>query len=334
MPWMAGSNGISRGEDEQVTKLDIVLPDKYLSFHDSLGIHKVKVFNDLRILNAMFQSRIKARWKHGKPGEDSWYLVCSAEGGGKSTLILHAADCYDAVIKELSPDKFIETPIENITMNIKDFEKRMHETQREAFLAMDEASELSSDRMSGKESREFKQKLTIIRFRLFMGFIAFTNPMHLGYYFREDRVRGVFILKHPGVAYYYANSPQNPHFTDILERWEKDNKTKSIKRLTNYAPDFIMRYPDYNGRLWKAYLKRKEQNADKIMATNIDIEGETEGMMLPSEAAERAHVSKQVISKWMREGKLASKNVGIKTYIAITDLDTLIANRVAKRIRL
>jgi hypothetical protein len=66
-----------------------------------------------------------------------------------------------------------------------------------------------------------------MRERGFISFICYPNPLKVSIYFREDRVRGVFFIVRPGCAYYYANSPENTHFADILDSWDKFNKTKS-----------------------------------------------------------------------------------------------------------
>jgi hypothetical protein len=230
-------------------------PDYIRRMRDPLGFHRIKVYRDERILKHIIKYRIEAREKYR---EDSIYLVGGLEGKGKSNLILLSAHLYGEATGT-------PVPIENVTRDIDELLQRLNFLQRKEFVAMDEGSELSGERFNEKKSRDIKNKFTVMREPCFIIFMAYTNPMKMNTYFREDRVRGVFFMKKPGIVWFYANSNENPHFTNLLNNWERVNKTKSTKLLGNYAPDFIMNFKEYKGELRKAYDKRKDDHISRVL---------------------------------------------------------------------
>jgi hypothetical protein len=176
---------------------------------------------------------------------------------GKTLFTLWAAQIYG----ELTG---VPIPIENITRNIPELQKRISKLKSKAFLTMDEGSELDGSRFQEKQAKELKEYFTVMRKAAFIIFLCCTNPLKVSTYLREDRVRGVFFVKATGCMYYYANSPQNSHFTEILEVWSKDNVTRSIRLFGNYAPDAIINWAEYKGPLRDVYEKRKDDNIQAV----------------------------------------------------------------------
>lgn len=285
---------------------------------DPLGFHKVKVYNGTDILKYILHNRIKAQEKK----QDSLYLVSGLEGTGKSMFTLTAYDLYCQLKGE-------EGNIDNVARNVDELMNRYAKLQRNSFVTLDEAQELASDRWNEKKAKEIKEKFTVMRERAFISMICYPNPLKVSVYFREDRVRGVFFLKHPGCVYYYANSNETPHFAQILESWDKHNRTRSLKQITRYAPDFIMYYPEYVGTLRELYDKRKDENISKVLGNNVTID-------IPDN-----YVSIKDAEKYLRRGRTAIRRlveqqiikvyfVGLDRYFTKEDLDSYIKSEQEK----
>jgi excisionase family DNA binding protein len=280
---------------------------------DPLGYHRVKVYNGVDFLKYLLFLRIEKQLKK----QDSLYLICAPEGGGKSNFTLTAYHLYSELKCE-TPD------INNITRNVDELMARYSALQRNSFVSLDEAQELASDRWSEKKSKEIKEKFTVMRERAFISMICYPNPLKVSIYFREDRIRGVFFIKSPGCAYYYANSMENPHFAEILESWDKFNKTRSIKKFSRYAPDFILYYPEYNGDLRKDYDRRKDENISKVLDRNVEAVNKPENYLTALEAAKYLHITNGTVHLWIKSGKLTTHPFGLYSYVLKEDLDKIL----------
>lgn len=272
--------------------------------------------------------------------EDTYDIVCNdpyhnfsandiiVHNCGKSmfTLLAYASYCE---LKGLEPD------IANVTRNVDELMSRYHFLQRNGFVTLDEAQEMASDRWNEKKSKEIKEKFTVMRERAFVSMICYPNPLKVSVYFREDRIRGVFFLHHPGCVYFYANSNESPHFAEILDTWDKYNKTKSLKKFTRYAPDFIMHFPEYKGVIRDAYDKRKDENISSVL--NRNVVSITEKFIVPDnyisvkDAAKILNRNAGRIKVMMAEGKLECSFVGIDRYVTKENLDKFIELEQKKR---
>jgi hypothetical protein len=295
---------------------------------DSFGWHKVKVYNDMSIMRKILELRVKEQ----KKKMDTIYLVCAPEGMGKSILTLWGLDILGEIRGEV-------VPVENVTPNVQSLMNRIAELKGNACLTMDEGSELGGDRSMEKKAKQIKEYFTIMRKAAFIIFICFTNPLKAGTYFREDRVRGVWFIKRKGEAWYYANSIENPHFTNILDKWGKDFDVKSIKYFTRYAPDFIMRFPDYNGYLREPYEKRKDQNITNVFDKNADYSEALSYAVSdirtlkpePGKHIKPKDIGKMInalrpgeVSRFIKKYELKKVNVGIHYYYLREDVENVL----------
>ena len=283
-------------------------------FKDPLGFHRVRVYNDTEILKYILSNRIQAQEKK----QDSLYLVCAPEGGGKSNFTLTAYHIYSE-LKGCTPS------IDNVTRNVDELMTRYAQLQRNAFVTLDEAQELASDRWNEKKAKEIKEKFTVMRERAFISMICYPNPLKVSIYFREDRIRGVFFIKHPGCVYFYANSVENSHFTDILESWDKYNKTRSIKKFSRYAPDFIMYYPEYNGDLRKDYDKRKDENISHVLDRNLMLSVPDNYVDL-KEAGKLLRRGRDTIKRLIDTGVFNVQFIGLDKFILKEEIDNYLLN--------
>jgi len=284
---------------------------------DPFGYHKVRVYNDEQIIKYILSLRVKAQAKR----QDSLYLVCGLEGSGKSMFTLLAYHLYCELKNETAD-------VNNVTRNVDELMARYAKLQRNAFITLDEAQELASDRWNEKKSKEIKEKFTIMRERAFISMICYPNPLKVNIYFREDRIRGVFFIKNPGCAFYYANSPQNTHFADILDTWDKYNKIRSLKKFVRYSPDFIVYYPEYVGELRVAYDKRKDENITKVLDRNVEYEPKPEGYVTASDAGRIMGVTPQTIDRYLKKGILHYYPHGVRQYIRKEDIDKILLEKL------
>lgn len=287
---------------------------------DPLGYHKVKVYHTEEILKYVLHLRIKAQAKK----QDSLYLVCGIEGSGKSNFTLLSYHLYS----ELKGEK---CDINNVTRSNDELMARYAALKRNAFVTLDEAQELASDRWNEKKSKEIKEKFTVMRERAFISMICYPNPLKVNIYFREDRIRGVFFVKKPGCVYYYANSVEQPHFAEILDTWDKYNKSRSLKKFTRYAPDFIMYYPEYKGELRDDYDRRKDENISRVLDRGVEPVGKPENYLAPADAARYIDVTIGTMSRWIKEGKIKTFKHGIKHYVKKEDVDLIVNNTIRGR---
>jgi hypothetical protein len=303
----------------------VIVPHKsYRIMKDAFGMHKVKIYNDNLILKTLLGLRIKAQKRH----QDSLYAVCGLEGTGKSNFTLLCAELYGETKGE-------EVPIENITRSIQELMNRIAFLKGNAFLTMDEGSELSGDRSMEKKAKEIKEYFTIMRKASFIILICFTNPLKLGTYFREDRIRGVFFMKRPGEVWYYANSPENPHFTNILERWGKDYDTRSIKKFTSFAPNFIFKFPEYEGVLREPYEERKNEHIQNTFDEHAQVFNKAASFERPNpeihfslkQAREYLGVSGPCIYAYIGNDLLHPLYFGVKRFYLKNELDAIALKR-------
>lgn len=183
---------------------------------------------------------------------DSSYLVCGPEGIGKSNFVL---DCIDYIEKK----KKIELPIEIICRNLKELVVQLRHSGYKSILSLDEGEELASDNQSDAIVKAVKKIYSQIRFRSIISFICFRNPLKIHTYWREDRVKGVFIIIKRGKLIYFTRTM----FVNILEEIiKKHGRVKSIKQFNKFKPTMEDTFPKYTGHLSEVYRKRKAEGAE------------------------------------------------------------------------
>lgn len=194
---------------------------------------------------------------------DSCFLVGGMEGSGKSDFILQ---CIDYVDKERQQ----ETPIENIAYTLTDFFLSLKVSKPCDVVALDEGKELMAMNYGDKKLKDAINIFTVIRKKRLISFIAFTNPTKVTQYFREDRIRGVFLLKkrkkNYSVIHYYTKN----EFLRILSilRLQKNLNIASILK----HPPLLVCYKKgaYEGRLKKAYENAKDDNIEKQLDNLVE----------------------------------------------------------------
>lgn len=224
---------------------------------------------------------------------DSVYLIGGEEGKGKSTFVL---DCVQ-IIEELKGE---EVPIENITRTLKEMIVRMRHLKDAELLALDEGGELSSDLQYEGIVKAVKKMFIVMRQKSFIVFICFTNPLKVNTYFREDRVKGVFLITHRGRVLFYTRKT----FMLIMERIKiLRGGVRSISNLTRVGvrPDLIDTFPRYEGHLKKDYDKRKKENISKIFEDLNDEFGLDEKRYSLEKAAKLLMISPEILKTYLKE---------------------------------
>lgn len=299
---------------------DKLIPISALKMKDKFGFRRVYVFDALECLYHVLYLRVKEQ----KNKQDSVYLTSGLEGSGKSMFNLWCADIYGELVEE-------DVPVENICTEIQDLINRMAKLKgKRSFLCIDEGSELSGERSTEKKAKETKEIFTVMRKLSHIIMVCFVNPLRIGTYFREDRVRGLFFIKKKGEIWFYSNTSDNPHLVNIIDKWKKEHDAKSLKFLTSYAPDFIMRgLPDYKGVLRDEYEARKDTNINRILDKHSisDKEDVVEDFKFNDiyldkrKASEYTGITVQSLLTFVKRGTVKSYKIRNKIYFKKEDLD-------------
>lgn len=279
---------------------------------DKFGFHKVYVYEALEGFAYIMKARIKEQMNE----QDAVYLVSGLEGTGKSMVTLWAAEIY-------SEQKGEQIPIQNITRHLNELFTRIYNLKKHpSFISLDEGAELDGNKAATKEVKDVKDKFTAMRKLAHIVFICFVNPLRITTYFREDRIRGLFFVKRKGEVWFYANSSDNPHLITIIDTWRKDHDAKTLKFLTKYAPDFILRgLPDYHGYLRKPYEDRKDDNIMNVMGKGISEEVEVESEYADySEGAVILGIGNGAFKRMLDRGVFNITKIRNKRYVKKTDL--------------
>jgi hypothetical protein len=284
-----------------------IIVSKVLRFKDSTGTRGVPVFmNPLPLMREVISEALTDRKKE----QDRIYIVCGDVGKGKSLWCLLNSEVHDSLAR-------VNTPIENITRNLSEFEERLSVTPKGSFLTIDEGSELSSDRHGEKQVKIIREKFTVMRKKAHLIFICFTNPLRINSYFREDRFRGIFICKKIGTIYYYSAQ----RYFDILPNIQKDmGNSKATRMFLRYAPNYILyNVPEYKGLLREEYESRKDSNIDaKLLMSKRPSDSKS----LRS-SAEFLGVSVKIINKYIALGDVFPIIIGRRKYLTLNDVHKL-----------
>lgn len=231
--------------------------------------------------------------KNQRYEHDSVYLIGGEEGKGKSTFELHCIRIVDELKNQ-------ETPIGNIARNLKEFVVRMRLLNDREQVALDEGAELASDRQYEGIVRAVKKMFVVMRQKSFIVYICFTNPLKINTYFREDRVKGVFLITKRGKVNFYTRGT----FIQIMEAIKtRRSGIKSITNLTRLGipPDLIDTFPRYNGRLWEDYQARKKENIKDIFEELFDEFGLDERRYSLEKSAKFLAVSPEILKQYLKE---------------------------------
>lgn len=183
---------------------------------------------------------------------DSSYLVCGPEGIGKSNFVLKC-------LAKIEERKNIEIPIEKICRNLKEFVVQLRFSQHKEVAVLDEGEELASDNQHDAQVKAVKKIYSVIRFKSLITFICFRNPLKIHTYWREDRVKGVFIITKRGRVKFYTRTV----FINILEEIKKKHGgVKSIKQFNKFPASMVDTFPKYEGHLKEQYKQRKAEGAN------------------------------------------------------------------------
>lgn len=205
---------------------------------------------------------------------DCTFLVCGKTGSGKSDFIFKSI--------EYCENKYnIEISAEHIGMDIKHFSKAVYLANQkpkiQRLVALDEGAELSSTNIFSRELRGTKDLFTVIRKAGFMTWIAFTNPNKITQYFREDGIKGIFILSHKKI---YENNPDKSYSVVYFyhaKQWNDIRRILEMKGTINI--DSILKFPPlikatiygrYKGHLRVEYDEKKDNHINNIIEKNYN----------------------------------------------------------------
>lgn len=229
-------------------------------------------------------------------GNDTMFLYFGREGKGKSTLLLDNIDEIDNLQGKV-------TPITHVGMNISGLVDALDNSNVGDQVALDEGKELDSTRSMERVSKDITMGYTVIRKKCLITHIAFTNPAKLQSYFSVDRVKGVFLIRKRGEAWFYNAS----YFSFILEEIRK-MKTKSINTFFKYTPKFKDSFPVYTGRLKDDYERMKDENVQDVITWLRERHGSKVRRYSLRKAAEYLKVSTGYVTKMIRTGSLLAEH--------------------------
>ena len=238
---------------------------------------------------------LELAYKNQKYEHDSVFLIGGEEGKGKSTFLLHCVSIIDELKKT-------QTPVQNITRNLKELVVRMRLLQDCEQVALDEGAELASDRQFDAIVRAVKKMFVVMRQKSFIVYICFTNPLKINTYFREDRVKGVFLITQRGTVNFYSRFT----FMEIMEAIKTQRKgIRSITNLTRLGtqPDLIDTFPKYEGELWKEYQKRKGENIKDIFEELFDEFGLDQKTYSLEKSAKFLHLSPEIMKQYLKDNR-------------------------------
>lgn len=222
---------------------------------------------------------------------DSPFMVSGKENWGKSDLILNC-------IAYLDRERGEDTPIDNVARNLYELAQAMARVKKKGVLALDEGKELDAKATMKGESLVIENTFTVIRKTAHILFIAFTNPLKIQRYYKEDRVRGVFLCRKPYVYYYSDNQLRS-----ILGTLKK-SQNLSINDFLKFTPRFKEYYPRYVGKLRDEYDKRKDINIDLKLQEMINLMGKKRESVSMNKASKMLHMSPESIKDLVDNGEL------------------------------
>jgi hypothetical protein len=199
---------------------------------------------------------------------DTAYLIAGKEGSGKSNFMLNCVQYIDEL-------KQTQTPIISITRNLRELIKTLKITEDKEQIALDEGSELSSDLHYEAIMKGVRKMFVVMREKSLIIYICFTNPSKINSYFRDDRIKGVFVIVKRGLVYYYTRS-QFAQILEYLKKYKGDIKSIDNVTRTPIKPALIDTFPKYEGELLEEYKKRKTENIKNIFDELYDDFGEEE----------------------------------------------------------
>lgn len=251
-------------------------------------VARAKNFNGIK--NILKKAR---QHQTSKEELDSIFLVCGEEGSGKSTFILDCIEIYEQITKQ-------ELNINYLARNLKELIVMLKISKSKGFLALDEGSELASDRQWEGIMKGLKKGFTVMRQKAMIVLLSYPNPFKINTYFREDRAKGLFFTYKRKYVYFFTRTA----FQDIQRDMRMRNKgVKSIgdfiKQYGNKAT-LIDTFPDYEGHLLKEYKKRKTQNIDDTLQELYEEFGVDEKLFSLSQACKYLGMNDDLLRKYLR----------------------------------
>jgi hypothetical protein len=224
---------------------------------------------------------------------DSAFLICGKEGTGKSTLLLQCFDYLQGVTGR-------PATLDNLGGDLAGFARILHGCGYKDYCGLDEGGELSSMNRFSKPVRLVENAFKVMRGKCLITFICFTNPSKILAYFREDRIRGVFIVKKRGTVYYFTNDT----FARVLEHIKRHRGVSGIDVFFQYTPDIIDKFKDYNGPLKESYDEMKKNTIDEALKKlSGELNGKEEVYSLTG-GARYIGISKDVMAEHLRKNTI------------------------------
>lgn len=237
--------------------------------------------------------------------DDALILCCGTTGTGKTSLMFHAYEEYDAE----------GATIDQVALTRKDFAGAL-KTAKDApglrFAGYDESN------VNKRDSTTRFNKVVIDLYFSIRGLRIFhwwNNPSvdYIDKVFIEERLKGVIFIftkdkKRPRLYYYFRKR-------DILALYERvgDLKLRTLKKHARRYAYYRGWFLPYNGRLWAEYLKKKDERmAEKVEEFFAEYGGE---LVARPELQKELGVSRSTINEWesraRAEGVLGPEHIKI-----------------------
>ena len=228
---------------------------------------------------------------------DSCFLICGKEGTGKSNLLLNA-------FKIIEEYKGVKYEAKRITRTLREFLTELKFSKSKDLISLDEGGELSSKKHNNRLVIATEEMFKKMRKKSFITFICFTNPARINTYFREDRIKGVFLIPKKREAIFFTSS----EFQRTLEYVRKyKGNVKSIYNLIANASDYAFKeenIPKYEGHLKEEYDKRKDEDIDEAFDEIYnEFVNETKTYSI-SKVAKELHIARSEVSKHLKTSPL------------------------------
>ena len=205
--------------------------------------------------------RILLSIKRGLEENFDYVLVVNGDTGtGKSMWVLHLVEAWQSLLgKKIDANTIKQVNVEKMKW-LEEF-KVLKEYDINIF---DEgAAGLGSKQYMEMFSKTLEMLFQVMRYKKFLSVIVVPNFFRLNKFFREDRLRGMVYIDRRGHYKFFTRKQ--------IIKLSLMNEKKIIKNMDLITPLHNKNFPDYKGKLLKAYDAQKKEGVDNILNEVIEM---------------------------------------------------------------